>query len=119
MSLNALTSLKININHYYSFKVFECLANPGIFPALKSVNLDFENVSLKSEGAKFVSQFIQTVSKTIEDMSLNLRYNRLNDESVVEILDAIEGIEKLSGLSLAISANVFKEIGTDRLAYFL
>jgi len=52
-------------------------------------------------------------------MSLNLRYNRLNDESIVQILDAIEGVEKLSGLSLAISANVFKEIGTERLAYFL
>lgn len=52
-------------------------------------------------------------------MSLNLRYNRLNDESIVEILDAIEGVQKLSGLSLAISANVFKEIGTERLAYFL
>jgi len=52
VSLSALISLKISINSYYPFKAFASFANPGIFPALKSVNLDFENVSLKEEGAK-------------------------------------------------------------------
>ncbi|KAL4506802.1 hypothetical protein ABPG72_001223 [Tetrahymena utriculariae] len=120
-SLPKVEELKITFTNYIHNNAFQSLGSQNKKDqqiSMKRLEFDFQNASLSKNGSKYLSNFISGC-ENLESLKLNLRYNKLEDHDLIEILQSIEKKQFIQTLQLSLSSNCFKVEGSNYIVKFL
>ncbi|KAL4460883.1 hypothetical protein ABPG74_016355 [Tetrahymena malaccensis] len=120
-SLPKVEELKITFTNYINSDAFQSLGSQNKNEqqaSMKRLEFDFQNASLSKNGSKYLSNFLSGC-ENLESLKLNLRYNKIEDQDLIEILQSIEKKQFIQTLQLSLSSNCFKVEGSNYIVKFL
>ncbi|EAS01310.2 hypothetical protein TTHERM_00149200 (macronuclear) [Tetrahymena thermophila SB210] len=120
-SLPKVEELKITFTNYIHSDAFQSLGSLNKKEqqiSMKRLEFDFTNTSLSKNGSQYLSNFLSGC-ENLESLKLNLRYNKLDDQDLIQILQSIEKKQFIQNLQLSLSSNCFKVEGSNYIVKFL